>query len=203
MALTSTFKTLMDGLGATFKAKVYNLGSDEYASATVLEGGNKRLKKELTIPGASGAYSALDCIAAASPSVSTQNIPLAGRMIGGSGSIIRAVLKTDNLSWTGQVKMVVYDGAPPASFIADHAAFDDKYADAANIVGVIDFPSFAKTATGAAGSLVKCVVEGLNMPYECADDSTNLYFQLFTPASSGVTPAASQKFYLNIGVVRD
>jgi hypothetical protein len=167
------------------------------------QGGFKRLKKELTIPGASGAYSALDCIAAATPSITTQNIPLAGRAAGLGGSIVRAVLKTDLLTWTGQVKMVIYDGAGPAVFIADHAAFDDKYADAANVVGVIDFTSFAKTATGAAGSLVKCVVEGINLPYECGAAVTDLYFQLFTPASSGVTPAASQKFYLNIGVLRN
>jgi hypothetical protein len=174
-----------------------------YIGDVVARGGFKRLKKELTIPGASGAYSALDCIAASTPSITTQNIPLAGRVVGGSGSIVRAVLKTDLLTWTGQVKMVVYDGSGPTAFIADHAAFDDKYADVANIVAVIDFTAFAKTATGAAGSLMKSVVEGINIPYECGAGVTDLYFQLFTPASSGVTPAASQKIYLNFGVIRD
>lgn len=180
-----------------------NPGSANVLLGSIAGAGFKRLKKEITIPGASGAYSALDCIAVASPSVTTQNIPLAAQVIGGSGSIMRAVLKTDLLTWTGQIKMVVYDGDGPAAFIADHAAFDDKYVDADDIVGVIDFISFAKTATGAAGSLMKSVVDSLNMPYECGATTQNLYFQLFTPASSGVTPAASQKFYLNIGVLRD
>ena len=201
MALTSTYKTLKDGLGADFKAKVYNLGSDEHASSTVLEGGNKRLVKEFTRPANTTAYAAFDCLADNAPSVTTQNLPLAGRMIGGSGSIIRAVMATNNLSWTNAITVIIYD-ASPGSFIADNAAFDPQYADKAHIVGTLAFSAFAKDATGAAGSFVKCVLEGLNMPYECADDSTNLYFQCFLPSGTP-TPASGQKFYLNIGVVRD
>jgi len=201
MAFTSTYRTLQDAILGNFKAKAYNLGSDEYASATVLEGGNKRLVKEFTRPADATAYAALVCLADNAPSATTHNLPDAGRMIGGSGSIIRAEMVTDNLSWTNGITVVIYD-EPPASFIADNAAFDVKYVDQPNKVGTLAFPAFAKDATGAAGSFVKCVLEGLNMPYECADDSTNLYFQCFLPSGTP-TPASGQKFYLNIGVNRD
>ena len=167
----------------------------------VLAGGNKRLVKEFTRPADTTAYAALDCLSDAAPSVTTQNLPLAGRVNAGTGSIIRAVMKTDNLSWTNGITVVIYD-EPPASFIADNAAFDVKYADKANVVGTLAFSAFAKDATGAAGSFVKCALEGLNMPYECASDSTNLYFQCFLPSGTP-TPASGQKFYLNIGVMRD
>ncbi|MCK9570637.1 hypothetical protein M0R72_16940 [Candidatus Pacearchaeota archaeon] len=201
LVIEMSYKTLSEYGNVPFKARVYDLGSDEYASATVLEGGNKRLVKEFTRPANTTQYSALDCISDAAPSVTTQNLPLAGRMIGGSGSIIRAVMATDNLSWTNGITVHIYD-EPPISFIADNAAYDPKYADKANMVGTLAFSAFAKDATGAAGSFVKCVLEGLNMPYECADDSTNLYFQCFLPSGTP-TPTSGQKFYLNIGVMRD
>lgn len=196
------YKSIMDGLGSIFKAKVYDLGDSEYASSTVLEGGYKRLKKEFTRPANTTAYTALDCLADNSPSITTQNLDGAARINGGSGAIIRAAMKTDNLSWTNQIYVVIYDGTGPASFISDNAAFDTKWADDNNIVGVLLFNAFTKDATGAAGSFVKSVLEGLNMPYDCGASVDDLYFQCFIP-SGGPTPASGQKFFLNIGVLRN
>jgi hypothetical protein len=162
-----------------------------------------RIVKEIVRPTDTTPYSANDCLGAAAPGPTTQNLPLAGRVVGGSGAIVRAVMKTDNLSWTAAVYVVVYDLAVPASWIADNAAFDPKYADSDNIVGVIQFNSFAKDASGAAGSFVKSngVLSDASLPYRCAADSQNLYFQCFVTGTP--TPANAQKFKLNVGVVRD
>ena len=176
--------------------------ADPWLHKQVLVGGYKRLKAEFTRPANTTQYHALDALADNAPSITTQILAGAGRVNGGHGAIVRAVMKTDNLSWTNAITMVLYEAAPAGGFIADHAAFDPKYADAANIVGVIQFTSFAKDATGAAGSFVRCAVEGLNIPYECGAAVDDLYFQCFLPAGTP-TPASGQKFYLNIGVIRD
>jgi hypothetical protein len=162
-----------------------------------------RCVKEFTRPANITAYAALDCLADNAPGPTTQNLPLAGRVVGGSGTIVRAVMKTDNLSWTNPITIVIYDGAAPGTWIADNAAnFDPVYTgDSSNIVGVISFGGFAKDAYGGAGSFVKSLVDGLDMPYKCAADSTNLYYQCFLPSGTP-TPASAQKFKLNIGVLR-
>jgi len=165
-------------------------------------GGFKRLKCEITRPANATPYSALDCVAANSATSTTHALPLAGRINGGTGSILRACIKTDNLSWTNAITMVVYDGDGPAAFIADNAAFDPKYADASDVVATLSFPAFAKDATGAAGSYYKTTIEALNIPYECGSATSSLYYQLFLPSGTP-TPASAQKFYINMGVVRD
>lgn len=165
-------------------------------------GGFKRLKCEITRPAITTAYSALDAVGPGTPTAATNALPLAGRINGGTGSILRVAIKTDNLSWTNPISMVVYDGDGPTTFIADNAAFDPKYADAADIVATIALPTFTKDATGAAGSYYKSTVEALNIPYECGSSTSSLYFQLFLPSGTP-TPASEQKFYINMGVVRD
>jgi hypothetical protein len=164
--------------------------------------GFHRVTKEFIRADNATQYSALDCLAAASPSITTQNIPLAARVVGGSGTIVRAVMKTDMLTWTNPISVAIYDLALPAAFIADNDAFDAKYADSDNVVAVLEFPEFRKDATGAAGSFVKSVLGNLNIPYRCAPASTNLTFQSFLPSGTP-TPANLQKFKLNIGLVRD
>lgn len=164
--------------------------------------GFKRLKCEVTRPANTTAYHALDAVGAAVTTATTNALPLAGRINGGTGSILRVAIKTNNLSWTNPISMVIYDGDGPTTFIGDHAAFDPKYADAADVVATIAFPGFTKDATGAAGSYYKSVVEALNIPYECGSATSSLYFQLFLPSGTP-TPASGQKFYINMGVTRD
>lgn len=165
-------------------------------------GGFYRLKCEVTRPDNTTAYHALDAVGAATVTSTTNALADAARANGGTGSILRVAIKTDNLSWTNAITMVVYDGDGPAAYINDHAAFDPKYVDASDIVATISFPAFSKDATGAAGSYYKSVVEALNIPYKCGAATSSLYFQLFLPSGTP-TPASSQKFYVNMGVVRD
>ena len=180
--------------------RILRLIESIYAYMTA--GGFYRIRAEVTRPANTTAYHALDAVGAATVTSTTNAIASAARVAGGSGSIIRAAIKTDNLSWTSAVTLVIYDGTGPAAYINDHAAFDPKYADKANVVATISFPAFAKDATGAAGSYVTSKVEALNIPYVCGTAVSSLYFQLFIPSGTP-TPASEQKFYLNIGLVRD
>lgn len=181
-------------------ARLLSLLSSIYTYLTA--GGFYRLKCEVTRPANTTTYHALDAVGAATVTSSTNALANAGRAVGGTGSIIRAAIKTDNLSWTNAVSLVIYDGTGPAAYINDHAAFDPKYADKANVVATIPFPAFVKDATGAAGSYVTSKVEALDIPYVCGAATSSLYFQLFLPSGTPA-PASEQKFYLNIGVVRD
>ena len=176
--------------------------ASEAIQTAVNAGGFYRLKCEVTRPANATPYSALDAVGAATVTSTTNALASAARANGGTGSILRVAIKTDNLSWTNAVTMIVYDGDGPAAYINDHAAFDPKYVDAVDVVATIAFPAFSKDATGAAGSYVKSTAEALNIPYKCGASVSSLYFQLFLPSGTP-TPASEQKFYINMGVVRD
>ncbi|MFA7164599.1 MAG: hypothetical protein WC124_01965 [Desulfoplanes sp.] len=191
-------KTLAEADGTQFEARVYDLGSSEYASATVLEGGYKRISAEITRPADTTAYTAKDCIADVAQSSTTHKFANAARLTGLGGGIIHASIKTDKVDWTAAITMIIYDGAGPASFIADNAAFDRMWADRGKAIAVIEFPAL-QTVTGGAGSMAWANVDGINRAYTCS--GTDLYFQLYTNGTP--TPANGQKFYIELGVIRD
>jgi len=193
-------KTLAEADGTQFEARVYDLGASEFASATVLEGGYGRITKEITMPAGTATHSANDAIAHTTADATTHNLPLAGRVVGGSGAVVSAAIKTDNPLWTTGISVIIYDAAP-AAFVADNAAFDLMYADKGKVVCQLDIASFTKI-TGGAGSAAWGRAEGLNRPFKCASDSQNLYFQMYTSAVSSAQ-VAGQKFSLEVGIIRD
>lgn len=183
-----------------FSAGVEDLGDDVKASLTVLLGGFDIIEREFTRPANTTAYAAKDCLADNSPSITTQVLEDVARKVGGSGTIVRAVMKTDNPAWTNGISVVVYRQAPGA-FISDNAAFDRLYVDKAKAIGQIDFASF-QTVTGGAGSFAWCALEGMNMPFKCDAALADLYFQCYIPSGTP-TPTSGQKFYLSFGVLKD
>jgi hypothetical protein len=193
---------VLDGDAAAFYLDYEGVGSigDPARIKRVLTGGYYTCAVEFTRPANTTAYAALDCLADNAPSITTQLLANAGRVVGGSGAIVRAVLKTDLTTWTNPINAVVYNAAPGA-FITDNLAFDRMYVDKAKAIGMIEFPSF-QTVTGGVGSFRWASVEGLNIPYTCGGALQDLYFQCYL--SSGTpTPASAQKFYLMVGVLRD
>lgn len=199
------YKTLAEYGNTPFKGGVEQIESSPneiYASLTVLLGGNYNCEIEFTRPANTTAYAEKDCLADNAPSITTQVLANAARKVGGSGSILRAVLKTDKVDWTTPITLVLYKQAP-ASFIADNAAFDRMYADKSKAIGMIEFPSF-QTVTGGVGSFRWSTVENLNIPYVCDSSLADLYFQCYIPSGAGTpTPASGQKFDLMVGVMRD
>jgi hypothetical protein len=193
---------VLDGDGVAYYIDAEGAGSvgDPAKIKRVLEGGYHVCEIEFTRPANTTAYSALDCLADNAPSITTQVLAGAARKVGGSGAILRAVLKTDKVDWTNPINLVIYKLAPGA-FIADNSPFDRMYADKAKAIGMIEFPSFA-TVTGGAGSFRWAAVEGLNIPFACDAALADLYFQAYIPSGTP-TPASGQKFYLQVGVLRD
>jgi hypothetical protein len=192
----------LSGVPTAFKAAVEEVESNVFASCTVLLGGYGRVTKEITMPSGTATHAANDCIAnVTTPSVTTHNLPLAGRKVGGTGAVIACAIKTDNPLWTTGISVIIYDGPGPAAFVADNAAFDLMYADKGNVVCQMDIVSFAKL-TGGSGAAAWGRVEGINRPFQCASDSQNLYFQLYSPGVSSAQ-VAGQKFSLEVGIIRD
>lgn len=173
---------------------------DPYIIRRVLEGGFENCAIEFSRPGNTTPYSALDCLSDNAPSITTQVLAGVARKNGGSGTILRATLKTDMTTWTNPITFVIYSVAPGA-FIADNSAFDRMYADKASAIGMLEFPSF-QTVTGGAGSFRWASLDGLNIPYGCDAAIDDLYFQAYIPSGTP-TPASAQKFYLQLGVLRD
>lgn len=169
---------------------------------TAVGGQAAQVQIEITRPADTTQYAANDAIADNDPSITTHLLSGMARANGGSGRIVRACIKTDNVSWTNAVRVVVYKAAPAGGFIADNAAFDAKYADKASIVGSIMFPGFTAMGAGAAGGIRAAVVEGLYIPYECGAGVSDLYFQIYIPSGTP-TPASGQKFYLHLGIEQD
>lgn len=171
-----------------------------YNVGVVMRGGYGKVGAEITRPENTTQYAPLDAVADASPSATTHRFANAARKVGGSGAILNARVVTDNLSWTNALTLVVYD-TPPAEFVSDNAAFDEKWVDRDSIVTEITFPAMT-TFTGAAGSFRRADASALNEGFTCGDDSNDLYFQAVL--SSGTpTPAENQIFAFKLGVLRD
>ena len=156
---------------------------------------------EITRPADTTQYAANDAIADNDPSITTHLLSGMARANGGSGRIVRACIKTDNVSWTNALRVVVYKAAPAGGFIADNAAYDDKYADKASIVGTIQFPGFVPMGAGAADGIRAAVAKGEYLAYECAAGSKDLYFQIWQTGTP--TPASAQKFFVVLDVEKD
>lgn len=166
----------------------------------VMLGGNYQCGVEFTRPANTTAYAAKDALADNAPSSTTQVLAGAARKNAGTGAVVRASIRTDKVDWTNPINIILYR-QPPASFIADNAAFDRMYADVTKAIGMIEFPSL-QNITGGAGSFSWASVEGLYIPFVCDTSVDDLYFQAYIPSGTP-TPASGQKFYLTIGVVQD
>ncbi len=173
---------------------------DPYIIKRILMGGYGRVTKEITMPAGTATHAANDCIAHTTADATTHNLPLAGRIVGGTGAVIACAIKTDNPLWTTGISVIIYD-APPAAFVADNAVFDLMYVDKGKVVCQMDIAAFNKI-TGGSGATAWGRVEGINRPFQCAADSQNLYFQLYTTVTS-TAQVAGQKFSLEVGIIRD
>lgn len=209
-ASTSALQTALNDLIGEVQAsptentvldRLKELYTTEQATLAALGGEIVRRSAEITRPENTTQYAAKDAIADASASAITHKIAEVARANGKGGMIVHAELHTDDVTpWTNSIYCVIYDKAAPSAFVADNSAFDLKYADVANIAGVIKFPSF-EYATGAAGADIRSYVEGLDLTFECAGDADDIYFQLYIPSGTP-TPISGQKFTLSLGIMQ-
>lgn len=157
----------------------------------------------ITRPADTTAYAAKDVISTGAGAVLT--FANMGRVVSGSGIILRARLLTNQKTNVASYRLHLFHTAPSA--IADNSPYLLLYANAANRIGMIDFPAcVTEDATNStAAASMRPSSDGSypppNLWYKCAAADTSLYGILET--LSAFTPASAQQYYIELGGIPD
>lgn len=169
----------------------------------LLAGASFLASATITRPADTTAYAAKDVISTGAGAILT--FPGMGRVNGGSGLILRARLMTSQKTNVAQCRLHLFHTAPTA--IADNSPYLLLYANAANRVGMIDFPAMTtEDATNStAASAMRPSSDGNSLPpnlwYQCAAGDTALYGILET--LTAFTPASAQTYFIELGGAQD
>jgi hypothetical protein len=122
------------------------------------------------------------------------------RAVGGTGTIVKARLMTNQSTNTAQYRLHLFHTAPTA--IADNAQYAMLDANKDKRIGMIDFPAAATEGTGSdAAASMRPSSDGSypppNLWYKCAAADTKLYGILET--LSAFTPASGQTVFIELG----
>lgn len=154
-----------------------------------------------TRPSDTTAYAAKDVVSNSTSSPYVITFAGMGRVNGGSGTIVKARLMTSQKTCTAQFRLHLFHTAPTA--INDNSPYLMLYSNAANRIGMIDFPACATedTTNSTASAAMRPSSDGSygppNLWYKCAAADTALYGVLET--LSVFTPDNAQKFYVELG----
>lgn len=151
----------------------------------------------LTRPSNTTAYAQYDVVAAqaSGASVVFLSFTSAGRVVDGSGYIVKARLETNRTTEAGAYRLYIYRKAAaslatPPTNVGDNDLFTMIYANSADRIGYIDFSTWVTGGSGSDSAIAQ--VADVRLAYGCASDSTTLYGLLTTTAA--VTPASAQQF---------
>ena len=122
------------------------------------------------------------------------------RANGGSGTIVKARLMTNQSTNVAQYRLHLFHTAPTA--IADNAQYAMLDANKDKRVGMIDFPAANTEGTGSdCAATMRPSSDGSypppNLWYKTASDNTKLFGILET--LSAFTPASAQTFFIELG----
>jgi hypothetical protein len=102
--------------------------------------------------------------------------PLMGRVNGGSGTILIALKRTNNVAANSQIRLHLYNSEPSA-VCGDHTQFAKTWANKAKQIGIIDFP--APQIEGTGSDMVESQVPFVNLPFKCASTTVGKEKSLF------------------------
>lgn len=136
-------------------------------------------------------YGALDAISDSTSTPTVLTFAGMGRVNGGSGSILKAQLLTDNPAFTAQCRLHLFNVAPTA--INDNAPHTTLWANRASRVGEIDFP--ALTTEGTGSTCAKSQWVDVPLFFICAAADTALY-GILEARTAGGAPASAQNFHV-------
>lgn len=183
-------KVSLDGEAVGLAAGTNSIGA--VASNSVLSSAT------VTRPSDTTAYAAKDAIG---PTVAAV-IEFAGmaRANGGTGTIVKARLMTNQSTNTAQFRLHLFHTAPTP--IADNSPYTLLAANQANRVGMIDFPACSTEGTGSdAAASMRPSSDGSypppNLWYKTASADTKLYGILET--LTAFTPASAQTVFVELG----
>ena len=159
---------------------------------------------ETTRPANTTAYTAGDAISAdTSDSGTTPLRSLAvGRVTGGSGTLAKFRLMTDQAACVAAVRVHFYTVAAPAgAIVGDNVPMTLLYANKAQRIGHIDLPALATSTVAGASTGAATQDLDTRMEIKCAAGDQNIYYRLET--LTAFTPASGQKFYLEAQILQD
>ena len=168
-------------------------------------GGQSLVVGDETIrPANTTAYTAGDAISAdASDSGTTPLRSLAvGRVTGGSGTLAKFRLMTDQAACVAAIRVHLYTVAAPAgAIVGDNVPMTLLYANKAQRIGHIDLPALATSTVAGASTGAASQDLDTRMEIKCAAGDQNIYYRLET--LTAFTPASGQKFYLEAQILQD
>jgi len=147
-------------------------------------------------PADTTAYAVNDAVANSTSAPTIMTLANAGRVIGGSGYIVKAELCTDQAACVAAMRMHLFTTS--VTPYNDNAAYTSLYANRASRIGYIDFPALAQEGAGSTSAFALWIGQLL---YVCAAADTSLYWLLET--KTAFTPASAQNFNIKIGVDRN
>lgn len=160
---------------------------------------------ELTRPANTDAYAAKDVVSDSTSAPTVLTFANFARVNQGSGIIVRARLMTDQKTCTAGFRLHLFHTAPTA--INDNSPYLLLYANAANRIGMIDFPAMTSedSTNSTAAATMRPSSDGSygtpNLWYQAAAASRAIYGVLET--TSAFTPASGQKFFIELAAIND
>lgn len=149
-----------------------------------------RVSVTLTRPADTTAYAVNDAVSDSTSSPTVLTFSGMATANGGSGSILKAQLITNQSTNTAQFRLHLFNVAPSA--VNDNAAYPMLWANRAARVGTVDFPACATEGSGSDAATAQWI--DLPLYYVCGAADTALYGILETKAA--FTPASGQLFYI-------
>jgi len=147
-------------------------------------------------PADTTAYAINDAVANSTSAPTILTFANAGRVIGGSGYIVKAELCTDQAACVAAFRLHLFTtSVTPCN---DNAAYTALYANRASRVGYIDFPAVSQEGSGSTSAFALWLGQLL---YVCDASATSLYGLLET--KTAFTPASAQNFNIKLGVDRN
>ncbi len=149
------------------------------------------LTASFTRPGDVNIYAVNDAVANSTSAPTILTFAGAGRVVGGSGEILRASITTDLATWTAAIRLHLFTTS--VTPVNDNAQFPSLYANDPSWVGMIDFPGLTQEGTGSTCAF--SLVTG-SLPYVCNAASAELYG--IPVVKNGQTPASAQNFNIRL-----
>lgn len=147
-------------------------------------------------PADTTAYAINDAVANSTSAPTILTFANAGRVIGGSGYIVKAELCTDQAACVAAFRLHLFTAS--VTPYNDNAAYTALYANRASRVGYIDFPAVSQEGSGSTSAFALWIGQLL---YVCDASATSLYGLLET--KTAFTPASAQNFNIKLGVDRN
>ena len=175
------------------------------AAGSVVGSNTVRVGVEFTRPANTDAYIAKDVVSNSTSAPTVLTFANFARVNGGSGIIVRARLMTDKKDVTATFRLHLFHTAPTA--INDNSPYLLLYSNAANRIGMIDFPAMASedptnsTASATMRPSSDAVMGTPNLWFSSDPGSRSIFGILETTAA--FTPASGQKFYVELAALLD